>query len=115
MIDRLRAKPGGDRLSVTIGDFADVGVPESYSLIFILWNTFFNLLNQEEQVRCFENVARHLTDGGSFVIEAYMPTFLHRWRDDQRVVAESVEVDEVRLGVLRHDAAWTALWPRIRQ
>jgi len=105
MVDRLRAKPGGDRLSVTIGDFADVPVPGTYRLIYVVWNTLFNLLTQEDQVRCFENVATHLTGDGSFVVEAFAPSFLHRLRNHQYVEAEAIEVDEVRLDVLRHDAA----------
>ncbi len=105
MIAQLRAKAGGDRLSVTLGNFAEVGVPDTYSLIFIVWNSLFNLLTQEEQMRCFANVADHLTDDGSFVVEAYMPTFLYRLRNDQYADAESIRVDEVRLDVLRHDIA----------
>ena len=73
MVAQLRTKPGGDRISVTIGDFADVPVPGIYRLIYVVFNTLFNLLTQEEQVRCFENVAAHLTDDGSFVIEAGSP------------------------------------------
>lgn len=105
MIERLRSKPGGDRLSIEIGDFADVAVPDRYPLIFIAWNSLFNLSTQADQVRCFENVAAHLTDAGSFVVEAYTPGFLHRLRDHQQVAAEAVQVDEVRIGVLRHDPA----------
>jgi Methyltransferase domain len=105
MVEQLRTKPGGDRISVTIGDFADVPVPGTYRLIYVVFNTLFNLLTQEDQVRCFENVAAHLTDDGSFVIEAGSPAFLYRLRDDQYVDAESIEVDAVRLDVLRHDPA----------
>ena len=105
MVEQLRAKPGGDQLSVTIGDFADVPIPGTYRLIFVVFNTLFNLLTQEEQVRCFENVAAHLTDDGSFVVEALVPAFLYRLRNDQYVDAEAVRVDEVRLDVLRHDMA----------
>jgi SAM-dependent methyltransferase len=105
MVDQLRAKPGGGQLSVTIGDFADVPVPGTYRLIFVVWNTLFNLLTQDDQVRCFENVAAHLTDDGSFVVEAFVPAFLYRLRNNQHVDAEAIEVDEVRLDVLRHDAA----------
>lgn len=105
MVDQLRTKPGGDQLSVTIGDFADVPVPGTYRLIFVVFNTMFNLLTQEDQVRCFENVASHLTSDGSFVIEAYVPTFLYQLRNAQYVDAEAIQVDEVRLDVLRHDAA----------
>jgi SAM-dependent methyltransferase len=105
MVERLRAKAGGDQMSVTIGNFADVPVPGTYRLIYVVFNTLFNLLTQEDQVRCFENVAAHLTDDGSFVVEAGSPAFLYGLRDDQHVDAESVEVDAVRLDVLRHDPA----------
>jgi SAM-dependent methyltransferase len=104
MVDRLRAKPGGNEISVTIGDFADVAVSGSFRLIFVVFNTFFNLLHQNDQVRCFENVAAHLDDDGAFVIEAFVPSFLYRLRDDQYVDAETIEVDEVRLDVGRHDS-----------
>ncbi len=103
MVAKLRAKPGGEDLSVTIGDFADVDVTGSYKLIFVVFNTLFNLLTQDEQVRCFVNVARRLTDGGVFVVEAYVPTSLVRLRGDQYVDAEAVGVSEVRLDVARHD------------
>jgi SAM-dependent methyltransferase len=105
MIAQLRAKPGGGDISVTVGDFADVSVPGTYRLIFIVWNTLFNLLTQEDQVRCFQNVAGHLTDDGSFVVEVYVPAFLYRLRNDQYVDAEAIRVDEVRLDLLRHDMA----------
>src|SRR4051794_1051441 len=64
MIDRLRSKPGGDHISVTVGDFADVAVSDTYPLVYVVFNTLFNLLTQDDQVRCFENVAAHLDPGG---------------------------------------------------
>src|SRR5579871_4164613 len=103
MVARLRAKPGGDRIAVTIGDFADVPVQGAYRLIYVVFNTLFNLLTQDDQVRCFENVAAHLTADGMFVVEAFVPGFLYRLRDDQYVDAEAVGVDRVRLDVGRHD------------
>lgn len=103
MVAQLRTKPGGKEISVTVGDFADVPVEGNYSLIFVVWNSLFNLLTQEDQVRCFQNVAGHLTNEGSFVVEAFVPTFLCRLRNDQHVDAEAILVDEVRLDVLRHD------------
>lgn len=105
MVARLRSKPGGDRLYVAIGDMADVPVERVYRLVFVVFNSFFNLGTQDDQVRCFENVAAHLTDDGSFVVEAYVPSFLHRLCDDQHVRAEAIAADEVRLDVLRHDSA----------
>jgi methyltransferase family protein len=103
MVAKLRAKPGGEQLSITMGDFADVPVKGSYRLIFIVFNTLFNLLTQHDQVRCFENVATHLTDDGVFVVEAFVPTYLTRLRDDQYVDAERVGVERVVLDVGRHD------------
>jgi len=105
MVAELRSKPGGDQISVTEGDFVDVAVPGTYRLIYVVFNTLFNLLTQDEQVRCFENAANHLTDDGSFVVEAYVPAFLHRLSNDQYVEAEAIRVDEVRLDVLRHEMA----------
>lgn len=103
MVAQLRAKPGGAEIPVTIGDFADVAVVGSYRLIYVVYNTLFNLLTQNDQVRCFENVAAHLEDGGSFVVEAFVPSYLHRLRDNQYVDAEAVGVRSVRLDVGRHD------------
>ena len=103
MVAKLRAKPGGDQLNVTIGDFADVGVSGSYRLIYVVFNTLFNLLTQDDQVRCFENVAKRLTDDGSFLVEALVPADNYRLRNDQYVDAEAIGLDHVRLDVARHD------------
>lgn len=105
MVDQLRVKPGGDQLAVTIGNFADVPVSGVYQLIYVVFNSLFNLLTQEDQIRCFENVAAHLTFEGVFVVEAFVPAFLYQLRNNQYVEAETIEVDAVRLDVLRHDPA----------
>jgi SAM-dependent methyltransferase len=73
MTERLRAKPGGAAIPVTIGDFADVGADGEFVLVFIAFNTFFVLLTADEQARCFANVASRLAPGGRFVIEAFVP------------------------------------------
>ena len=103
MVARLRRKPGGDQIPVAMGDFADVPVPGRFRLVYVVYNTLFNLLTQDEQVRCFENVAAHLTADGAFVVEAFVPAYLARLRDDQYVDAEAVGVHQVRLDVARHD------------
>ena len=103
MVDRLRAKPGGDQIAVTLGNFADVTVPGTYRLIYVVFNTLFNLVTQDEQVRCFENVAAHLTDDGSFVVEGGVPADWYRLRNNQYVDLEAIEVGNVRLDVARYD------------
>src|SRR4029450_11884366 len=73
MVERLRAKPGGDNIPVTMGDFAHLPVGGAHPLVYVSFNPFFSLLTQDEQVRCFQAVAGHLAPGGAFVIEAFVP------------------------------------------
>jgi SAM-dependent methyltransferase len=102
MIKRLQAKPGGASIFVTIGDFANVDVAGRYSLIYVVFNTFFALTSQDEQVRCFANCASHLDAGGTFLIEAFYPD-LTRFTRGQNVSAIHVDTDCVSLDVTRHD------------
>lgn len=102
MVAKLRAKPGGDSIPVTMGDFADVGVDGTYPLIFLVFNTLFALTSQEDQIRCFANVAKHLEPGGAFVIECFVPD-LARFDRHQRVQAMSVRVESAGLEISRHD------------
>jgi SAM-dependent methyltransferase len=73
MVARLRAKPGGDGIPVTIGDFATATADGTFSLAYLVFNTIMNLTTQDAQVACFRNVARHLEPGGCFVIEVGEP------------------------------------------
>lgn len=102
MVDRLREKPGGDALRVTLGDMSRAEAPgTSYPLVYLVFNTIYNLLSQDDQVRCFENAARHLTADGVFVVEAGVPS---AWvRGGQFVDVERVANDEVVLDVNRYD------------
>jgi len=102
MIARLRSKPGGAALPVTIGDLADVAVEGSFDLIFLAFNTLFNLPAQEDQVRCFQNVARHLTADGVFVVEAFVPD-LRDFVDGQAVRVVHTEDDTTVLETSQHD------------
>ncbi|MFF3751507.1 class I SAM-dependent DNA methyltransferase [Streptomyces sp. NPDC002018] len=73
MVARLRAKPGGDEIGVTIGDFATTRVDGAFSVAYLVFNTIMNLTTQAAQVECFRNAAAHLEPGGSFVIEVMIP------------------------------------------
>jgi hypothetical protein len=73
MVSRLRAKPGGEHLDVAIGDFATTRVDGQFSVVYLVFNTIFNLVTQDAQVACFENAAAHLESGGRFVIETGVP------------------------------------------
>jgi SAM-dependent methyltransferase len=95
MLARLRGKEGGDRVAAGGGPF---------QLVYVVFNTFFGLLTQAEQVRCFRSVAASLRPGGVFVIEAFVPD-LTRWDRGQRVQVGALAGEESRLGLSVHDQA----------
>jgi hypothetical protein len=67
-----------------------------------VFNTFYALLSQAEQTRCFRNVADHLSPGGCFVIEAFVPD-LTRFSGNQAVRVHEMNIAQVRLQVSQHD------------
>ncbi|GAB4055686.1 class I SAM-dependent DNA methyltransferase [Catellatospora paridis] len=73
MVDHLRRKVSEEELPVVVGDMATATVPGEFSLVYVAWNSIGNLRTQDEQVRCFQNAARHLAPGGRFVIELWVP------------------------------------------
>ncbi len=107
MVDRLRAKPGGEAITVWLGDMAELDLPSppSFSVVFVAFNTLFNLPTEAAQQRCLERVARLLAPDGVLVIEAFVP------RDDVSAGAEAsvaprrITADEVVLTVSRVDEA----------
>lgn len=103
MAERLRAKAGGAQINVTLGDMSVATTGHRYGLVYLVFNTIFNLLTAEDQIRCFENAARHLTADGQFVVEAAVP---HAWiapGKQDYVHAEHVGTDTVMLDVARYD------------
>ena len=73
MTARLRAKPGGEEIGITIGDFATTTVDGSFTVAYLVFNTIMNLTTQDAQVACYRNVAAHLEPGGAFVVEVMLP------------------------------------------
>ncbi len=106
MVARLRAKPGGQAIGVTIGDFAVTTVEGTFSLAYLVFNTIMNLTAQEAQVACFRNVAAHLEPGGCFVIEVHIPQ-LRLLPPGQNVVP--FQVSPARLAFDIYDTATQAM------
>jgi SAM-dependent methyltransferase len=73
MVAKLREKPGGPDLPVSIGDFTATRLDETFSLVYLVFNTVMNVTTQDAQVECFCNAARHLRPGGRFLIEVMTP------------------------------------------
>ncbi len=102
MVARLRDKPGGDRIDVTIGDFATTGVEGRFRLAYLVYNTISNLTAQATQVACFRNVAAHLVPGGCFVIEVGVPD-LRRLPPGERYVV--FDFSDAHWGIDEYDVA----------
>lgn len=102
MVEQLRSKPGGDRVRVHVGDMADVDVDGDFAVVYAVFGTLFALPTQDAQVRCFENVARHLAAGGSFVVEALVPQ-PGTYHDRRKVTVAGATHDRVILDVSEID------------
>jgi SAM-dependent methyltransferase len=102
MVERLRAKPGGEGIGVTIGDFATAKVEGTFRLAYLVFNTIMNLTTQAAQVACFRNVAAHLEPGGTFVIETMVPD-LQRLPPGERYVV--FDASETHWGIDEYDVA----------
>lgn len=89
MIARLRTKSDEATIPVVLGDMATSVAPGRYTLVYLVYNTISNLLTQAEQVMCFRNAARHLTLGGRFVVELWVPELRKLTPGQQAVVWHS--------------------------
>jgi SAM-dependent methyltransferase len=103
MIERLRAKPGGDTVAVTVGDMAAPTPAGPFTLVFAAVNTFFGLDTEQAQAGCFASVATRLAPGGRLVLEAFVPDAGDEPVD--RVAVRNLTVDRVVLEVSRSDPA----------
>jgi SAM-dependent methyltransferase len=106
MVERLRAKPGGDAIPVTIGDIASARVDGAFSLVYLVYNTIQNLGSQDAQVDCFRNAAAHLEPGGCFVIEVEVPD-LQRLPPGERF--RVFDASETHWGIDEYEVASQAL------
>jgi len=103
MIARLQAKPGSEHIHVMLGDMSTVSTGRRYGLVYLVFNTIFNLLTVDAQVNCFVNAARHLDDDGVFVVETALP---HTWMPSgtsDYVHAEQVNLDSVMFDLAKYD------------
>jgi SAM-dependent methyltransferase len=106
MVSRLRSKPGGEEIPVTIGDFATTTVDGAFSLAYVVFNTIMNLRTQDAQVACFQNVVAHLEPQGLFVVEVMLPELQ---RLPQGEVFLAFDVSSEHLGFDEYDVAHQGL------
>ncbi|MFE6970278.1 class I SAM-dependent DNA methyltransferase [Isoptericola sp. NPDC057653] len=102
MAARVADKPGGDRVSVTVGDMTRTRVPGEFSLAYLVFNTIGNVTTQDGQVDCFRTAAAHLRPGGHFVVEVGVPP-LRRMPPGQDTVPYTVAPDPAGGGYVGFD------------
>jgi SAM-dependent methyltransferase len=102
MTNRLRAKPGGEGIPLTIGDFASAKADGTFRLVYLVFNTIMNLTTQAAQVACFRNVAALLEPGGRFVVEVGVPD-LRRLPPGERFVV--FDASATHWGIDEYDVA----------
>jgi SAM-dependent methyltransferase len=113
MVAKLREKPGGSAILVEIGDMAGARVKGTFDLIYLVFNTIFNLTTEEAQVRCFHNAAQHLSARGVFVVETVVPDF-SEYVDGQRMKVSWARKDSARFEIAIQDrVAQTVAFQRI--
>ena len=106
MVARLRSKPDGEDIAVTIGDFATTQVEGTFSVAYLVFNTIMNLTTQQAQVTCFQIVAAHLVPGGSFLVECTVPE-LQRLPPGEKVRA--FDIGDARWGFDQYEVATQGL------
>jgi SAM-dependent methyltransferase len=89
-------------ISVKVGDFADLYLGETFSVVALVFNTIFDPRGVEVQLATFRNAARHLEPGGAFVVEAFVLSDEQR-NGDWVLSPRFVGTEHVELQVARYD------------
>ncbi|MEM9046687.1 MAG: class I SAM-dependent methyltransferase [Pseudomonadota bacterium] len=105
MIAKLRSKPGGETLKISVGDMTTVRMEGTFQLVFLAFNTICNLTSQDAQIACFQNAARHLAAGGCFLIEAPIPPLQRLPRGETRLAFDQ---SDTHWGIDEFDVATQA-------
>lgn len=114
MLDILKSKPGGADIPTWVANMASFDLGQQFDFAFLVFNTLYNLTSQQDQVSCFQHVAKHLKPGGKFLVEAFMPS-RETFEQDQAVRTKFVGYDRVWLEAVQHDAVKQSLnYQRIR-
>jgi SAM-dependent methyltransferase len=105
MVAKLRGKPGGAEIPLEMGNFANLKIAGRFSLIYVVFNIFFGILAQDDQVRCFTRVAKRLTPDGAFVIEAFVPDLARYDRAGRRTSTSLITDARTLMEVSKLDVA----------
>ena len=91
MLARLQANDVTRRVQAFLGPMEGAAPPGPFGVVFVAFNTFFNLVAPGAQDACMRSVAARLRPGGAFVVETFVPD------DPPPVGTTSVDVKAVEL------------------
>ncbi len=109
MLDRLAANqqrtdaPHVHPVRPMLGDMVDDLPDGPFGLVFVAFNTFFNIGTADRQQACMDAVRSRLAPHGCLVIEAYVPDDVIR--TGSHVEVRTITADRVVLSVARYDGA----------
>ena len=115
MVEKLREKPGGERVEVTVGDMMSTRLEGGFRLVYLVWNSIMNVTTQDEHVAVFENAAAHLEPGGLFVLEVLVPQ-LRRLPHGELGRVFAMSEDHVGIETFEDVAgqiSWSHHWTRV--
>lgn len=101
MLARLADKQGDKPVHTILGDMIDDLPDTPLGVVFVAFNTFFNLGSEERQRQCIRAVAQRLAPNGCFVVEALVPD--HLPRNGSLVEVKSLTRDRVVLSVAKYN------------
>jgi len=104
MIETLKNKQYGDKISIIFGDMTTSSINKDFPLIFCIFNTIFCLTKQQKQIECFRNVARHLSKDGIFILECAVPD-MGGFAGNQNISVSSISTNDVIISTKIHNAA----------
>ena len=85
MLSKLAEKDPSGSVTAVLGDMVDELPVGPFAVVFVAYNTLFNLADSDRQAALFCSVASRLEIGGHFVVEAFVP-------DPQRPAGSTVTV-----------------------
>lgn len=103
MLAVMADKHASAQVTTVVGDMVEDLPDGPLAVVFVAYNTFFNLRTAERQQQCFDAVSSRLAPGGCFVVEVFVPE--QPPRQGSHVEVRSMAADHVVLSVSVHDGA----------
>jgi trans-aconitate methyltransferase len=100
MLNKLTERNDLHDARITVGDFSQLLPDGPFDLIFVGYNTLFNLPDDDALVSCLSLVHDKLKDTGVFAIDVVVP---EPTSTPEVVSVKSVTTESVTLSVSRHD------------